>query len=273
MKHTQWRVGIVGCGAIGSGMAESIYKDKKGPCRLTGLFDTDHNRSVQLARRLKSPGVARNTLESLIQNCDIMVEAVNAKHTRGLIEQALNAKKHVLAMSVGKVLGAKKLFDLARRQKCSFLLPSGAVSGIDAIKAAGLTPVQSITLTTRKPISGFKNNSYLTDRGIRLSSIKKEKVIYDGDVKGAVKHFPQNINVAATIALASRMLNKMRVRIITSPKYKNNRHEVQMISKAGTVYTRTENVVCPDNPKTSYLAVLSGIQTLKQFCSGIFIGT
>ena len=46
-----------------------------------------------------------------------------------------------------------------------------------------------------------------------------------------------------------------------------------MEGEFGRLYTRTENVVSPDNPKTSYLAVLSGIQTLKQFCEGIMVGT
>jgi aspartate dehydrogenase len=41
----------------------------------------------------------------------------------------------------------------------------------------------------------------------------------------------------------------------------------------GRLTTRTENVPCPDNPKTSYLAVLSGLQTLKQYCTGFVVGT
>ena len=63
------------------------------------------------------------------------------------------------------------------------------------------------------------------------------------------------------------------VRIMTSPDYKTNTHEIEIIGDFGRIVTSTENVVCPDNPKTSYLAVLSGIQTLKQFCTGIMIGT
>ncbi|HQL41356.1 MAG TPA: aspartate dehydrogenase, partial [Candidatus Omnitrophota bacterium] len=30
---------------------------------------------------------------------------------------------------------------------------------------------------------------------------------------------------------------------------------------------------CPDNPKTSYLAVLSALQTLKQYFQSVKIGT
>ena len=69
-----------------------------------------------------------------------MIEAVNAPDTHDIIRQALLSKKNVLAMSVGKLLNAQDLFALAEKNKCTILLPSGAIAGIDAIKAAGGSP-------------------------------------------------------------------------------------------------------------------------------------
>ena len=103
--------------------------------------------------------------------------------------------------------------------------------------------------------------------------IKKETILFEGNVKEAVKCFPQNINVAATIALASGTKDKLKIRIATSPEYKVNSHEIEMVGEFGRLVTKTENVVCPDNPKTSYLAVLSAVQTLKQYFEGVKIGT
>ena len=202
-----------------------------------------------------------------------MVEAVNAQNTRGIIRQALKAKKSVLSMSVGKLLNASDLFRLAKQNKCHLLLPSGAIAGIDAIKAASLVGIDTITLTTRKPPAGFEGNSYLIQKGVSLSKIKKETTLFEGDVATAIKIFPRNINVAATLALASQSRKKIIIRIITSPRYKTNSHKIELTGKFGRIITQTDNVVCPDNPKTSYLAVLSGLQTLKQYCSGVFIGT
>ena len=202
-----------------------------------------------------------------------MVEAVNAKNTRDIIQKALEAKKDVLSMSVGKLLNASGLFQLANQNHCHLLLPSGAIAGIDAIKAASLAGIQSITLTTRKPPSGFIGNPYLAEKGIDPLKIKRETVLFEGRVADAVKIFPRNINVAATLALASQCRNTLTVRIITSPKFKTTVHEIDAQGTFGRIRTQTDNVVCPDNPKTSYLAVLSGLQTLKQYCSGVFIGT
>ncbi|VAX35085.1 hypothetical protein MNBD_UNCLBAC01-148 [hydrothermal vent metagenome] len=267
------RVGIVGCGAIGSRIAHSICHELKPDCLISGLYDVLEEKTFQLEKKLSLRNKVYPSLEELIKNCDFVVEAVNAKNTRSIIRQALQAKRSVLVMSVGKMLNAQDLFKLAKINKCNLLLPSGAIAGIDAIKAASLVGIDTLTLTTRKPIAGFKDNVYFLKKGVDLSQIKKETIIFEGGVEEAVRLFPQNINVAATIALASGVKKKMVIRILTSPRYKINSHEIEMTGSFGRMVTRTENCICPDNPKTSYLAVLSGIQTLKQFCEGVLIGT
>ncbi|MDP2654562.1 MAG: DUF108 domain-containing protein [Candidatus Omnitrophota bacterium] len=266
-------VGIVGCGAIGSRIAKSVTRELKSFCRLTALYDIDLTRAGMLERNLRARGIVKRSFAQLLNNCDLMVEAVSAPVTRPLIRQALSSGKNVLAMSVGKLLNAQDLFALASRKGCKILIPSGAIAGIDALKAAGLVPIQSITLTTRKPVSGFANNPYIKKHGIDLAQIRGETVLFEGGVAAAVKAFPQNINVAATLALASRAANKLTIRILTSPDYQTNSHEIEVTGESGRITTRTDNVVCPDNPKTSYLAVLSGIQTLREFCLGARIGT
>jgi aspartate dehydrogenase len=267
------RIGVIGCGAIGSRIARSIEKELKKYCQLTGIYDIDGTKMKFLEESLKKPRLAKASLKDLIENCDCMIEAVNAPSTREIIKQALQAKKHVLAMSVGKLLNAQDLFQLAKRHQCNILLPSGAIAGIDAIKAASLAGIKKIILTTRKPPSGFANNLYFLKKGVQLNKIKKETLLFKGNVDAAVRYFPQNINVAATIALASNAKNKITIQIMTSPNYTRNSHQIEMEGDFGRMVTTTDNEVCPDNPRTSYLAVLSGIQTLKQFCTGVLIGT
>jgi aspartate dehydrogenase len=268
------KVGIVGCGAIGSGIARAVTKELRHDCVLSGIYDINEEKSFSLARQLKvSADCVKTSLSEVISDSQVMVEAVTAINTKDIIREALLKKRSVLCMSVGKLLRAPELFNLAKKNKCSLLLPSGAIAGLDAIKAASLVHIKKITLTTRKPPTGFRDNPYFRQKGIDVTKIKKETVLYEGGVEKAVKLFPQNINVAATLALASQSEDKLFIRIVTNPKYKTNSHEIEVEGDFGKITTRTDNVVCPDNPKTSYLAVLSGIQTLKQFCTGILIGT
>ena len=267
------KVGILGCGAIGSRMALSIKGELKGIAVVSAIFDIRADRAKKLAKNFSRGRIIKRSFEELVKSCDLMVEAVNAQDTQQLIRQAIRAKKDVLVMSVGKLLGANDIFKLALKNRCRLLVPSGAIAGIDAIKAASQRKISKITLTTRKPTFGFFQNAYITNQHIDLAKIKSETVLFEGDVKTAVQFFPQNINVAATIALASLAGDKLRIRIITSPEYKINVHEIEVVGDFGRLMTRTENEVCPDNPKTSYLAVLSAIQTLKQYFQEVKIGT
>jgi aspartate dehydrogenase len=267
------KIGIVGCGAIGSRLGKSVKKELKGLCEVTALFDIDPAKSENLARVCAKPGSVKKTLEQLLKSCDLMVEAVNAEHTETIIRKALQARKDVLVMSVGKLLEAKNLFPLAAKHGCTLLIPSGAIAGIDAVKAASLGTIDKITITSRKPPFGFSNAPYVKERGIDLSRIDKETVLFEGDVQTAVKLFPQNINVGATLALASQAPQKLTIRIVASPDATTNSHEIEVTGDFGRITSRTDNAVCPDNPKTSYLAVLSAIQSLKEYCLGTHVGT
>ncbi|MCK5214712.1 MAG: DUF108 domain-containing protein [Candidatus Omnitrophica bacterium] len=267
------KIGILGCGAIGSRIAIACFDEIQDFCRLSRIYDIADEKMNDLLNKVSQPLLKRKSLQDLIKNCDLMVEAVNSTKTRALIKEALLAKKDVLAMSAGKLISAQSLFKIAQKNHCTIIVPSGAIAGIDAIQAASLTRVFSATLTTRKPLSGFSNNDYLRKKRINLSRIKKEQTIFEGSVKDAVKHFPRNINVAATLALSLHNKAPLKVRILTSPHFKNNSHEIEILGDFGKLKCRTYNDVCPDNPKTSFLAILSGIQALKNHCQYLRIGT
>ena len=267
------RVGILGCGAIGSRIAKSIKTQCNDHAEVAALFDINPAKAQNLQKYIPQKNIVKKSFQDLLTGSDLVVEAVNAPDTHQLVRQVIMAKKDVLVMSVGKFIEGESIFKLAQKQGVRVLIPSGAIAGIDAIKAASLQRIDRITLTTRKPIYGFADNAYVQEKRINLSQIKKETILFDGNVREAVKCFPQNINVAATIALASNAKDKLRIRISTSPEFKVNSHEIEVTGEFGRLVTKTENVVCPDNPKTSYLAVLSAVRTLKEYFQGVKIGT
>jgi len=267
------RVGVLGCGAIGSRIAKSIKTECDQEAVVSALFDINPAKAENLQKQIPQKNIVKRSYRELLSYSDLVVEAVNAPDTHHLVRQALLAKKDVLIMSVGKFIEGESILKLAEKQGVRVLIPSGAIAGIDAIKAAALQRVDSIRLTTRKPIYGFADNAYVQEHRINLSAIKKETILFEGNVREAVKCFPQNINVAATIALASNSKDKLRIRIATSPEFKVNSHEIEVVGAFGRLVTKTENVLCPDNPKTSFLAVLSAVRTLKEYFQGVRIGT
>jgi aspartate dehydrogenase len=79
--------------------------------------------------------------------------------------------------------------------------------------------------------------------------------------------------VAAVLSIAGLGLKKTKVRIVASSRVKKNIHEIEVVSEAAVVRTRTENIAHPHNPKTSFLAVLSAEAVIKQILSPLKTGT
>jgi len=269
------RIGIVGCGAIGSSLAKVIVKDFSRQALLGGLYDLDRDKTKKLSLSLLGTNrLSRKSLKELLKNSELIIESASAKDSWDIAKLALANGKDIMIMSVGGVLGRlKPLTVLAKQQKAKIYIPSGAISGLDALKAAAIAKINKVLLTTTKHPLSFKGVKYVEEKKINLAGIKKDRVLFSGRARDAVKYFPQNINVAAVLSLAGIGENKTLVKIIASPRAARNMHEIRITSDAGDIFTRTENIVHPDNPKTSYLAVLSAVAVLKQILQPVKIGT
>jgi aspartate dehydrogenase len=269
------KIGIVGCGAIGSSLARIICRDFLKSAKLNALYDIKAEKSEKLSREVKKNiNLKVNTLGELIRKVDLVIEASSARSSFEIAKKALLKRRSIMIMSVGGVLEhIDTLEKLAKKDQARVYIPSGAICGIDALKAAKLGKIKRVTLSTYKNPVAFKGVEYVGEKGINLDGIKGEKVLFSGKAKEAVKFFPQNINVAAVLSLAGIGSSKTKVKIIASSKVKRNIHEIEIESEAGRVFTRTENLIHPDNPKTSFLAVLSAASLLKQILSPLRIGT
>lgn len=275
MRDHLLNIGIVGCGAIGSSLAEFIVRRMRKEARLSALFDVDAEKSIQLVHRLRAGvTVAVRSLDSLIERSDLIVEAASARAAWPLARHALTQGRDVMIMSAGGVIGyLPDIGRLAKRNNARVYIPSGALCGIDALKAAMTGRVRSVTLTTRKHPRSFAGVDFVLRKGIDVKRIRKDTVLFSGPAQEAVKHFPQNINVAAILSMAGVGAQRTKVVIVASPKAARNVHAVRIESDAGSVSAITGNIVHPDNPKTSYLAVLSACAVLKGIVSPVRIGT
>lgn len=266
------RIGIIGCGAIGSEIARASVTSLENRIELVALYDIDKGKSKALSTSVKKNIVA-NSPDEVFDKADLVVESAAAGVSEGLLKKAIEKSKDILIMSVGGLIASAKLLEEARRKNVKVYLPSGAVCGIDGLKAAKASNIKKVTLTTRKPVKGLRGAAYLKEKKIDLDSIKGEKVVFEGSALEAVKGFPKNINVASLLSLAGLGADHTTVRIVTSPAYTKNTHEIEIISEAANITTKTENVPSENNPKTSKLAFLSAIATLKGAAESVRIGT
>jgi aspartate dehydrogenase len=238
------RVGIIGCGAIGSLIATAVDKGLI-KCDELILCDCNHEKAENLRNSLHvKTEVVRSVEEMLKLEPAVVVEAASQQALKEYLLKILEKNVELIVMSVGALLE----MDVRNGR---IHTPSGAIGGLDAISSAALAGIDEVTLTTRKSPKTLDLNN------------RREKIAYDGYAEEAVRLFPREMNVAATLAIAIRP-KKVRVKVISDPKAKRNVHEVKVTWKHGDMLFRFENDQHPDNPKTSALAAWSAIELLKR---------
>ena len=263
-KFMKKKIGIAGCGTIGTFIAKSIDRDLQSLSKIAALCDIDKEKAVKLSGLLScKPAIV--SFDKLVDKSDIVIEAASSDASFSFAEKALKNGKDIMVMSIGGILErSHELFDLARKKKSRIILPSGAICGLDGIKSAKIGNISKVSLTTRKPPQGLRGAPYITVNKIDLDSITGETLIFKGSAQEAVRAFPKNINVSALLSVIGIGAKKTHVKIITSPEYMVNTHEVEIEGDFGRLISITENVACADNPKTSFLACLSAVASLKQ---------
>lgn len=237
------KVGIIGCGAIGSLIAKAV---EDGIIKCDGLILYDYNPEksdlLQKSLRVRTK-IVGSVQEMIALKPIVIVEAASQQAVKEYLQRILAENIEVIVMSVGALLDM-------RVHSSRVHTPPGAIGGIDAVAGAALAGIDEITLTTRKNPQALK-----TDR-------RGETTLFDGDAEMAVRLFPKEMNVAATLALAV-FPKKVKVKVISDPKVTRNVHEIKVAWKHGDMLFRFENDPHPDNLGTSALAAWSAIRLLK----------
>jgi aspartate dehydrogenase len=271
-NHSAVNICVIGCGAIGTAIARAV----EGIAGIETVYLTD--RSQECATRLQEKLTKVKYVPDIVPilgDIRLVVEAASQDAARYYVPLALSAGVDVLMMSVGVLYDEpfrNDIHRLAKRKGGKIYVPSGAVGGIDALSAAKLEEIDEVTLTTTKPPSAFGDIEYLKSKGIIPSEVRVRTQLFEGSAKEAVRHFPQNVNVAATIALAGIGFDRTIVRIVCDPQVKTNEHHLEARGRFGELDVVTRNAPSPRNPKTSYLAALSAISAIKKIVGASWIG-
>ncbi len=261
------KLGIIGSGNISETVLE-LFNSKS--LREVFVYDIDEFKLYRFIEKFKSKKIKLcNSIRDVIKSSDVILEAASIDAVREIFENIkfFNKKKIYIILSVGGILKNYNKYKSLIKNGYKILIPSGAIAGCDALSALSYSKINSIYLKTIKPWASLvTNSSYFKANKKLYKNIQKKRrvVMFSGNVYDAIKYFPQNINVAATLAVVSGVPNKIKVTIIADKKIKRNIHEIMVESSAGNLFVKTENLPSPKNPKTSYLAALSVIPILYQ---------
>lgn len=270
------RIGLLGCGAIGTQIALAINSGQV-QAELTHIYDYDESKAESLVARLdKKPTIVENPHLLSSNNVDLVVEAASQEAIKNHALSIIQNRKDMMIMSVGALLDESVfdvLFDACHEFKKRIYLPSGAIAGLDAIKSVK-SELESVTLVTTKNPKALAGAKFFETKNMDVNSIKEKTTIFEGAAKEAVTLFPANINVAALLSLAGLGSEKTLVKIVADPNTDKNTHQIEASGTFGKISIQVENVPDNTNPKTSKLAILSAIECLRAICSDdIKIGT
>jgi aspartate dehydrogenase len=266
------RVGVVGCGSIGSEICQAIDRGAV-TAELVGVHDVYREAAVRLADRLQHK-LPILTLDRLIEASELVIEATAKDAAPQVIRDTLTRGRDVMVMSVGALLGCvDDVRKLAEERGAHIYVPTGAIAGLDAVKAAAVAKIDRVTLTTRKPPRGLAGAPYVVAKQLDLAEVKEPTLIFTGSAREAIPAFPANVNVAAALSLAGIGADDTLVRVVADPTSDKNVHEIDVEGEFGRLTIRIENFPSPANPKTSFMAALSAIALLRRLTATLIVGT
>ncbi len=211
-------------------------------------------------------------LRELVAMVDVVVEAAPAQAFEEIAAAALRAGRTLVVLSAGALLDRYEAYaDLARQGGGRMYVVSGAIGGLDALAAASVGEVESVTVVTRKPPRALEGAPYLEARRIRVRELQAPRVVFEGSARDACRGFPANVNVVAAISLAGIGPERTRVRIVADPTVSRNTHDLEVVGSFGRFHLHVENVPT-ENPRTGVLAAQSVIATLRNLVSPIRVG-
>jgi aspartate dehydrogenase len=236
-------VGLIGCGAIGTVLAEAIER-KLVVCDELILYDSDMPKAEQMKKSLNFPTTIVASLDDMLKRKPtVIVEAASQQAARDYVGRIVAANIELIVMSTGALLDLN--VDMSKVH-----VPSGAIGGLDAVSSAALAGIDEVILTSRKNPRALERNN------------KEAETVYEGSAEEAARRHPREMNVAATLALTVKPA-KVTVQVISDPNVQRNTHEIQVKWKFGEMFLRFSNDPHPENPRTSALAAWSAIRLLQ----------
>ncbi|MGO8920148.1 MAG: aspartate dehydrogenase [Stellaceae bacterium] len=265
------RVGLGGLGAIGLPVARRLAAGLPG-LTLAALSARDPARAEA---RLAALGIGAPvvSLAALADCADIVVECLPAAAFRAIAEPAIDAGRLFLALSAGALLDHLDLIDRARRSGARIIVPTGALLGLDAVRAAAEGEIRSVKLVTRKPPGGLAGAPYLVEHGISLAGLDRPLKVFDGTAREGARGFPANVNVAAALALAGIGPERTRLEIWADPSLERNTHRIELEADSARLTMTIENVPSAENPRTGRITPLSVIACLRGLSDTVRVGS
>ncbi len=249
-------IAMIGYGVIGRYVA--AWVEKRADMALASALCRSGREATAAAVVGPDVTLARRVQDLDLKTLDLAVDCAGhqglSAHGPALLEAGID----VMTVSTGALADpvlADELEQSAIRGGAQLEILSGAVGGIDALAAARLGGLESVTYRALKPPLGWRGTP--AEQVIDLDGLKAPAIHFQGRAREAARRYPKNANVAATIALAGLGLDDTMVVLIADPTCPGNRHMVEAKGAFGRFELQIDGNALPDNPKSSALTAMS----------------
>lgn len=266
------RLAIAGLGAIGMRVARAVDSGEVSGFRLVAVSANDRQAAAQRISGFASPPKVV-PLGELANHADVVVECAPAAVFAEIAAAAVAKGLIFMPLSVGALLRHPELEEKARQTGARIIVPTGAIIGLDTVRAMAVGQIYSVTLETRKPPNGLMGAPHLVENNIDISNLSEALCVFRGTARQAALGFPANVNVAAALALAGVGPDKTQVTVWADPAVDRNIQSVKISSDSGDATMTIRNIPSDENPRTGRIVANSVIATLQRLTAPLVAGS
>lgn len=271
------KLAILGCGNIGRFVMGNLGREEFKGFRLTAIAGLPSEEAVLREHALRHGcSYSCDPMTLADRKYDLVLEAAHPSAVKQYAPTILRAGVNMVAMSVGAFADPEFMAEAraaAEDGNVRLLLPTGAIAGLDNLKAACLVGIEEASLTMTKSPKALVGAPYFEAHPVDLFAIPEPTVVFEGTAAEAIKGFPQNVNVAVALSLATLGPDRTKLRVVCDPQATRITMEIHTKGATGELNMLMVNLPSPDNPKTSYQACCSALATLLRFSDHVQVGT
>jgi len=276
------KIGLLGCGAINSKVAEMITSGEGGPALLAAVL-VQKERTQEELQSLLPPGCCSmatmvtsvaDDFFSTDADWTLCIEAAGQPAVRQYGERCLKMGRDLMITSIGALTDDSLYKDLqstAEANGSRLILCTGSLPAVDWMGSAAMESCTEVIVTQTKPPRAWIGTPAEEDHP-DLLSLTKPRTLYEGSARNAAKIFPKNANVAAMLALATAGLEETRAILVADPKATGNIVEISFIGSAGELKIQVQASPSTTNPRTSKIVALSVVKAVRKLCCSVVVG-
>jgi aspartate dehydrogenase len=280
------KVAVAGLGAVGFPVARALESGAIKGMTLASVSARDHDAAFsKMANAFSHPPPPILPLEELADSADVVVEAAPPSEFGVIAGSAVARGRTLVALSATQLLSHCYIIDEADRTGARIIVPTGALLGLDAVRAACRPEVAhqfpasaneggaDVVMSTRKPPAGLQNAPFVREQGLDLLALDAPLRLFQGSVREAAGLFPANVNVAVALSLAGVGPDKTMYEVWADPGVSRNTHRIEVQSPATSFSMEIAGVPSRENPATGMLTPLSVIDALEGMVSPFRVGS